>query len=210
MRWCCLAACSFLLADGLWGQSPDPSLQPAAPSPPSVSEKWRLFENETFSPLTLGAGAFNAAISQATNSAPLYGRDPWPAYAERFGSAIGDIATQNFFGDFVLASALHEDTRYVRLGPSRRLLRRVVYSISRSWIARTDAGNPTFNFANVGGSAMSAAVSNLYYPPASRNGQTAAVNWATDIAGSGFANLLPEFWPDVRSWVGRHTRRSPR
>ena len=53
----------------------------------------------------LGAGAFNAAISQATDSTPLYGREVWPAYPERFGSAVGDIVSQNFFGDFFLATA---------------------------------------------------------------------------------------------------------
>jgi hypothetical protein len=74
---------------------------------PSVGEKWTLFEGETFAPLTLDAGAFNAAVSQATNSTPRYGRGFWTAYPERFGSAVGDIASQNFFGDFLLASPTH-------------------------------------------------------------------------------------------------------
>jgi hypothetical protein len=67
-----------------------------------------LFEKETLAPLTLGAGAFSAAVSQVTQSTPLYGREVWPAYPKRFGSAVGDIVSQNLFGDFLLASAFHE------------------------------------------------------------------------------------------------------
>jgi hypothetical protein len=66
---------------------------------PSISEKWECFENETITPFTLGAGAFNAAVSQVTRSAPLYGRHPWPtAYPKRFGASIGDISSARIFG----------------------------------------------------------------------------------------------------------------
>ena len=163
-----------------------------------------MFETETFSPLTLGAGIFNAAVSQWSNSTPQYGHEFLPAYPERFGSAVGDIISQNFFGDFVLASAFHEDTRYVRLGPEHGLWARVGYAISRAVITRTDSGATTFNASNVLGTAMSAALSNAYYPPVSRTASASTVNWATSVAGSGFAHLLPEFWPDFHAWMKRH------
>ncbi len=159
---------------------------------------------ETFAPLTLEAGAFNAAVSQVTDSTPLYGREFFPSYPARFGSAVGDIISQNFFGDFVLASAFHEDTRYIRRGPSHRLLPRIFYAVSRSVVTRTDSGDPTLNYSNVLGTAMSAALSNAYYPPESRNAHAATVNWVTGVAGAGMANLLPEFWPDFHAWVTRH------
>jgi len=169
-----------------------------------MAEKWAFFEDETFAPLTLGAGAFNAAVSQLTNSTPVFGREFWPGYPERFGTAVGDIISQNFFGDFLLASAFHEDTRYVRRGPDHRLWSRVGYAISRAVITKTDSGTTTFNASNVLGTAMSAALSNAYYPPASRNAQAATVNWVTSVGGSGFAHLLPEFLPDFRAWMKRH------
>ncbi|HTW66687.1 MAG TPA: hypothetical protein VME17_18835 [Bryobacteraceae bacterium] len=193
-----------VLAPSAFAQTAEGSLAPGTLPAPSVSEKWQHFETETFAPLTLGAGAFNAAVSQLTDSTPLYGREFFPAYPERFGSAVGDIISQNFFGDFVLASAFHEDTRYFRRGPAHRLFPRIFYAISRSVITRTDTGDTTFNWADVGGTAMSAALSNAYYPPASRNVHAASVNWVTSLAGSGFANLLPEFLPDFRAWVKRH------
>ena len=38
-------------------------------------------------------------------------------FPETRGASLGDIISQNFFADFLLASAFHEDTRYVRRGP---------------------------------------------------------------------------------------------
>jgi hypothetical protein len=203
---CLIALDPSFLAQTSGGPLPGSPLSNSALPAPSVAEKWSLFEEETFAPITIGAGAFNAAVSQLTESTPRYGHAAWPAYPERFGSAVGDIVSQNFFGDFLLASAFHEDTRYVRRGPEYRLLSRIAYAISSSVIARTDAGGTTFNWANVGGTAMSAALSNAYYPPASRTASAAASNWGTSVAGSGLINLLPEFWPDFHGWVKRHFR----
>jgi hypothetical protein len=184
-----------------------PGLQniPALPEP-SVSEKWDFFVSETVTPFTLVAASLDATASQLTRSAPLYGKHFWrkSAFPKRFGATVGDDISQNFFADFVLASALHEDTRYVREGPSRKLWPRIAYSISRAVITRTDSGVATFNFANVAGCALSAGLSNAYYPPASRTASVGAVNWGTNIAGSGLTNLMPEFGSDVHQWLKRH------
>ncbi|MGP0071929.1 MAG: hypothetical protein ACLPWF_08345 [Bryobacteraceae bacterium] len=210
MRWLLFAFCSLLeFAPGAPAQNSEEAPTNAGLPPPSVAEKWNLFESETFAPLTLGAGAFNAAVSQASNSTPRFGHQLWPAYPERFASAVGDIASQNFLGDFLLASAFHEDTRYVRRGPGHKLWARIGYAISRSVVTHSDSGKVTFNASNVLGTAMSAALSNVYYPPASRTASAASLNWATSVAGSGFAHLLPEFWPDFHAWMKRHLGTGP-
>lgn len=173
-------------------------------TPMSVSEKWENFKSETIAPLTLGAGAFNAAVSQITRTTPLYGPHLWPAYPERFGASVADIVSQNFWGDFVLASALHEDPRYDRMGESHKMLPRIGYAITRSVITRTDAGATTFDWSNVLGTAVAAGMSNIYYPPASRTTRLTIENWASSVVGSGFAKLLPEFLPDFKRWAKRH------
>ena len=177
-----------------------------AVSQPSMSEKWSFFVSETASPLTGVVAGLDATVSQLTRSAPLYGKHFWKraAFPKRFGATVLDYASQNFFADFVLASAFHEDTRYVRKGDTRRVWPRIGYAISRAVITRTDFGDSTFNWANVIGNAMSAGLSNAYYPEVSRTLGVAAVNWATNVAGSGLTNLLPEFGPDVSRWIKRH------
>jgi hypothetical protein len=184
--------------------APGSTTPPAAPPTPGVSEKWHSFVRETFSPLSLGAGAFNAGVSQAMNSDPCYGVGAGP-FAERFGASSVDIVTQNFFGDFVMASALHEDTRYVRRGAAYGgKWKRGRYAISRAFLTRADTGGATFNWSNLTGTAMSAGVSNLYYPPASRTGGATAIHFGTSLIGGGLANLYPEFWPDFRRMLARH------
>jgi hypothetical protein len=188
---------------------PGPTEQSTAALPqPSVSEKWNFFVSETVTPFTLVAAGLDATASQWTRSAPLYGKLFWrnAAFPKRFGATAGDDVSQNFFADFVLASALHEDTRYVRKGPSRRMWGRLGYAISRAVITRTDSGAATFNWANVVGCAMSAGLSNAYYPPVSRTAAVGVVNWGTNVAGAGLTNLMPEFGSDVAHWMKRHLR----
>ena len=186
---------------------PDPTAQSALSLlPPSVSEKWKFFLDETVTPLTLVAASLDATASQLTRSAPLYGKHPWKrgAFPKRFGATVGDDTSQNFFSDFLLASLLHEDTRYVRKGPVKGMWFRVGYAISRAVVTRTDAGAPAFNVANVAGCAMSAGLSNAYYPPVSRTGSETLTNWGTNVAGAGLTNLAPEFGPDVARFFKRH------
>jgi hypothetical protein len=95
----------------------------------TIGGKWGHFVRETASPFTIGAGVFNASFSQVTNTDPKYGQNG-SAYAERFGASVADITTQNFFGDFVIASATREDPRYFREGPSKSLLHRIGYALS--------------------------------------------------------------------------------
>ena len=211
-----LLACSCLKA-----QDPTPAVNPAGTSAntssantttttlatPSVEEKWNFFVSETATPLLLMGVAADATDSQLTRSAPLYGKHFWPhhAYLKRIGATTADDISENFFSDYLLASAFHEDTRYVRQGPAHHgLVWRVGYAVSRSLVTRTDAGGPTFDWANVLGCAMSAALSNAYYPAVSRTRAESLTNWGTNIAGSGLSNLLPEFGPGVGRFFKRH------
>jgi hypothetical protein len=185
----------------------DPQAPAAPESPPSVSEKWNFFVSETVTPLTLVASSLDATASQLTRSAPLYGRHFWRhgAFPKRFAATVGDDISQNFFADFLLASAFHEDTRYRPMGHAHGILRRMGYAISRAVVTRTDSGDGTFNWANVIGCAMSAGLSNAYYPPVSQTASVGLVNWGTNIAGSGLTNIAPEFGSDVAHWFKRHS-----
>jgi len=178
-------------------------LQPQAQAPPSVGDKWQLFTEETFAPYILLASAANAGVSQATNSNPLYGVGAL-ALTKRFGASMADNVSQNFFSDFVMASLLHEDTRYYRRGPPHGFWPRFGYAISRAFVTRTDGGEPTVNWSNFVGCGLQAGLSNAYYPPVSRTLQVTVINWANSIAASGFGNLFPEFLPDFKRWLKRH------
>ncbi len=169
----------------------------------TVDQKWQFFVQETFAPFTIVASAATAGESQATNTDPKYGVGGI-AMAKRFGAASVDNVTQNFFSDFVMASAFHEDNKYRRRGEKYGFWSRVGYAISRAVVTRTDTGGSTVNWSNFTGTALSVGLSNAYYPMRSRNLNATAINWGTSSAGVGFGNLAPEFLPDFKRWCKRH------
>ena len=145
---------------------------------------------ETFTPLTIVASAATAGEAQATNTDPKYGVGSM-AMAKRFGAASVDNVTQNFFSDFVMASLLHEDTKYRRRGEQHGFWARVGYAISRAVVTRTDTGASTVNWSNLTGTALSVGLSNAYYPTRSRNLNATAVDWGASASGVGLGNLFP-------------------
>ncbi len=177
---------------------------PTAPYVPlRVVEKWKLFVRETIDPYTFASAAGGAAMSQIDNDNPKYGYGAM-SYLQRFGAAQADITTQNFFQDAVLASLLHEDPRYFRMGPSRSIMKRVGYALSRAVITKRDSGKESFNFSGVIGMGMGIALSDAYYPPRSVGGGELESRVVTSLTATALGNLLPEFWPDIKQKFSRH------
>lgn len=176
--------------------------------PLTARQKFALFAKETFDPFTGAAAAAGAALSQIDNDNPKYGRGAGP-YGERFGAAVADITTQNFFSDAVLASLLHEDPRYFRKGQEYGVWHRVGYALSRVVVTRADSGQRTFNYSGVLGIGMGIGLSNAYYPDASVSGKEVATRFGTSFAAAALGNLLPEFWPDIHEKLFHRKPRAP-
>ncbi len=177
-------------------------------APLTPHQKFTLFVKETVDPYTFVSAAMGAALSQAGDGTPKYGVGMAP-YSQRLGAAFVDMATQNFFSDFMLATVLHEDPRYYRMGPSHSIPRRVVYSLSRLIITRKDSGPAEFNYSGVGGMAMGIALSNAYYPDRSVSGSVTEARFISSMTGSALGNLLPEFWPDFKEKLARWRHKQP-
>ncbi len=165
-------------------------------APLTRKQKWMLFVRETSDPFNVANAALGAAFSQAGNETPKYGVGG-AAYGKRFGAALADFGTQNFFSAAVLASLLHQDPRYFRKGPGASVLKRVTYSVSRLVVARQDSGKAAFNASGIFGMGLGIAASNLYYPGASVHGCVMAERLSTSITGGIIGNVLSEFWPDI-------------
>ena len=157
---------------------------------------------ESVDPFAFFSAAAGAGISQWQNGDPKYGVGFEP-YMQRFGAAQADLTSQNFFQDGVLASLLHEDPRYFRMGPGSTVLRRIAYAMSRAAITRRDSGKDGFNFSGLVGMELGIALSNAYYPPKSVNGEEVAERTFTSLAATALGNLLPEFWPDIKEKLAR-------
>jgi len=165
--------------------------------PLTSHQKWILALKETVDPFNIASAAMTAAFSQKGNQTPKYGEGGY-AYGERFGAAIADFGTQNFFSAGVLANVLHQDPRYFRKGPQAKVTTRVIYSLSRLVVARQDSGRSAFNASGIGGMMMGIAASNLYYPAASVKSSVMAGRIETSLFGGVTGNLMSEFWPDIQ------------
>ncbi len=176
-------------------QTVEDSSVPVAPM--TAGQKWNLAWKETIDPFNIASAAMTAAFSQRGNQTPKYG-EGWPAYGERFGAAIADFGTQNFFSAGVFAVLLHQDPRYFRKGPGAGFLPRVWYSVNRLAVCRNDSGHAALNASNLLGMSFGIAASNVYYPSASRTGTVMAGRIETSLFGGAMGNLMSEFWPDVQ------------
>jgi hypothetical protein len=65
-------------------------------TPLTSRQKWMLALKESVDPFNVLNAAMGAAFSQRGNQTPKYGEGD-KAYARRFGAALADFGTQNFF-----------------------------------------------------------------------------------------------------------------
>jgi hypothetical protein len=150
-----------------------------------------------------------AGISQAQNADPSY-RQGAKGYAKRLGLVFADGTIENFITTAVLPSALHQDPRYFRLGKGN-VWYRAGYSVSRIFVTRGDDGHAQFNYSEILGAAMAAAVYNTYHPASDQSVSNTIESWWLQISyDTGFI-LVREFWPDVVRKFRRHpSARRPR
>ena len=166
-------------------------------APLTVKAEVRLFAKETFDPFTFASSAAGAALSQVDNDNPKYGQGAGP-YAERFGAAVADITTQNFFQDAVLASLLHEDPRYFRQGAGvRRLVSRGLRVEPRGGHADGRGKRQIQLFGDARNEHGHRAVERLLSGQQRERRRSGLPFWNQPGGVRAFGNLLPEFWPDI-------------
>ena len=143
--------------------------------------------------------AIQAGVAQARNATPEfhqgaagYGRYYWHTYA--------DYVDENLWVEFLLPTALHQDSRYYTLGRGG-FAKRLGYSLSRAVITRKDSGHETFNASEIFGAGAAAGISSLYYPSQERTFSKTYQLWLTSIAIDAGSNLFKEFWPDINNRV---------
>ena len=174
------------------------TLENSAHVPPlTAGQKFKVATRSSFDYVQYPWYAALAAISQAENSEPAYGQGA-EGYAKRFGTAFADGTIENYMVNAVVPSVLRTDPRYYQLGKGT-FVHRTGYALSRLFITRTDSGHNTFNFGEIMGSGMGAAISTYsYHPAADQTFSNTASVWGTQVAYDAIRIVLNEFWPDIR------------
>ena len=183
------------------------TVQNADQIPPlTAKQKFKVVSRSSFDYVEFPWYGVLAGISQAENSEPGYGQG-LEGYAKRYGSAFADGTIENFWTSAILPSVLRQDPRFYQM-PDGGFAHRAGYAMSRIFITRGDSGHRQFNFSEVFGSAIAAAISTYSYHPRRERtiGNTASV-WGSEVGYDTITIEVKEFWPDVKRKLSAHKDR---
>ena len=184
--------------------------------PLTAGQKFKVVARGSFDKIEFPWYGILSGISQAENSEPGYGQG-WEGYGKRYASAFADGTIENFMTSAVFPSLLHQDPRFFQKSDGG-FARRAEYAASRIFVTRTDSGHRQFNYSEIVGSALSAAIAtNTYHPRAfittrfdpttdtltyvhnasSRTLPNTLSVWGTQVLYDTITIVIKEFWPDV-------------
>ena len=141
-------------------------------------------------------------ISQATGAYPSFGGG-MEGYGQRLGAAAAGETSAAFFSGFVFPTLLHQDPRYFR-SHEDAISDRLAYAASRVVIGRKDNGHNVINLSVIMSQLVQAAVSNAYVPYRNESVSGTLENAAAGLGAVAQADILNEFWPDIKEFFSRH------
>jgi hypothetical protein len=163
----------------------------------TAGQKFKVVGRSLIDPSEFVLIGLVAGLGQASDSNPTYGQGA-QGYAKRYGTSYADNAVENFMASAVLPSLLHQDPRYYQLGHGS-FVRRAGHALARVAITRTDSGKKQFNYSEVLGAGIAAAISTYsYHPDSERSFGNVASVWSTQIGWDVVTYMIKEFWPDLR------------
>ena len=142
-----------------------------------------------------------AGQAMLLNSDPELGRGI-AGYGRYYWRTFTDGVSGTFFTEAIVPAITHEDPRYYTMGKGG-FFHRTGYAISCAFVTKTDSGGTTFNWSEVAGNGLEAALSNAYYPPEERGLSQTALNFGTQMESAVLNHVFQEFWPDIRRKVFR-------
>jgi hypothetical protein len=169
--------------------------------PLTTKEKYLIAMHDSVDYSSFVLAAALAAKGLQGNATPQLGTG-FRGFTRYYWRQFTDQAVGTFFTEAIIPELTREDPRYYTLGRNG-FLKRTSYAISRTFITKNDAGRNTFNISEIGGNFAEAGISNLYYPSEERGIGKTVKNFGTATAVTAAANVLKEFWPDIRKNVLR-------
>lgn len=163
------------------------------PRPLDTGDKFRLFVADSTRPYQFLVAGAVAGVSMTDSDNRGFGQGA-EGFGKRFGAAMADQASSNFFGTFLFPSIFRQDPRYFRRGHGSKG-NRVTYALSRLVVTRAENGKSQFNSSKVLGILCSGALANTYYPENQRNAGRTFTTIGISFGTTAGLNLLKEFWP---------------
>jgi hypothetical protein len=160
------------------------------PEPLTAKMKFHLAYKGLTHPTFFAFEALWAGVEQAAHMTdyPQGAR----GYGQRFGANLASGASEALFGNAILPSLLHQDPRYFYRGSGTKGSR-AWHAILAPFVCQGDNGNSQPNYSQMGGSLISAALSNTYYPESQRGPGLVFTNFGTSMGLHVALGLAQEF-----------------
>jgi hypothetical protein len=165
--------------------------------PQSIREKFRTASEDSIDYSSLIFVGLQAGLGMMNKSYPEF-RQGAAGYSRYYWHTLADTIDENLWVEFLIPSALRQDTRYYTLNKGG-FVKRLTYAFTRVAITRTDEGHQAFNASEILGSGAAATLSNMYYPSAERTEVKTYQRWITSLVIDGGTFVFKEFWPDINN-----------
>jgi Carboxypeptidase regulatory-like domain len=160
------------------------------PEPLTSAMKFHLAYKGLTHPTFFAFEALWAGVEQAADMTDY--RQGERGYGERFGANLASGASEALFANAILPSLLHQDPRYFYRGSGRKGSR-AWHAILAPLVCQGDNGKSQPNYSQMGGSLISAALSNTYYPDSQRGPGLVFTNFGTSMGLHVALGLAQEF-----------------
>lgn len=169
--------------------------QAVQPCPYSTSDKFKKFLYNSVKPTAFAGAAWDAGLSQMKNDDPTFGQGA-EGYGKRFGAAMADHTSHQFFGTFLYPSIFHQDPRYYSLGDGTTG-QRLGHALMGVFVAHSSSGDPMPNYSEWLGTASYKTLGNLYHPGNSPGVMPVVRRSGIAIGEDMGWNVVREFWPEI-------------
>src|SRR5713226_9180688 len=179
---------------------------PSSVQPPTQTEEFRTFVNETRLPLTvgaLGATGVNAGVLRETGPGHV---TPGlrPSFIPHYQTAFTQEDSGSFLDKYLVPSLLKQNLRY-HPSTSGSFMGRASDAASRIFITRDDSGKGRLNTSYFRGVLTSVAIHTAYRPYWARSSSETFNNFGSTIGSDAGLNLFQEFRPGILQIVKGHT-----
>jgi hypothetical protein len=167
--------------------------------PQTVKDKLKTGTEDSLDYSSFIFVAIQSGIAQAHKQTPEFHQGA-AGYGRYYWHTFADTVDENLWVEFIIPSALHQDSRYYTLGKGG-FPHRLYYSFSRAFITRTDSGHSTVNASEIVGAGAAAGIAGLYYPSAERGFTKTYQRWITNVSIDTSTFVFKEFWPDINDHI---------
>ena len=171
------------------------------PEPLTTQMKFHLAYKGLTHPTFFAFEALWAGVEQAANKTDY--RQGARGYGERFGANLASGASESLFANAILPSLLHQDPRYFYRGSGTKGSR-AWHAVLAPFVCPGDNGKSQPNYSQMGGSLISAALSNTYYPDSQRGAGLVFTNFGTSMGLHVALGLAQEFMLSKFTSRGKH------